>query len=235
MTLHLPFPGELPEVVRFGGSPNDFADFRKCGVVTGQWRATDAGALVVSIPTQTKTCNSGGGMADPAWASFAWSYRFSGPRLLVLNDDGGVQASMVRTSAPSITAGVGPALLTPPVPSAELLASLNPPAPLPAGMTAVVKPNQAGGAWLPSESTSSDDVLSLLSNHYLGTFRSCVVLGQLAYDATGVFIALGEAKGSCDALPLHSWLPAAARLGLDHGKLAFVDRNGHVLGELRPH
>jgi hypothetical protein len=235
MSGRLIAPDELPEVVRFGGSPDDFADFRRCGVVTGRWRATEGGALVVVLPTKSRYCSGPGIFPQQPWMDFTSAYRFSGSRLLLLNDEGSVQAYLQPAKPPAAGKGATAALLAPPAPTAALDAMVSTPAPLPSGMTPVVKPNQAGGSWLPPGATSSDDGLSLLGNHYLGAFRSCALVGQMAYDSTGVFVSLGEARGSCDALPLHSWLSAATRLGLDHDKLAFVDRNGHVLGELRRH
>lgn len=235
MSGQLIAPDELPEVVRFGGSPDDFADFRKCGVVTGRWRATEGGALVVYLPFTSTYCSGPGKYPQQPWMDSTSAYRFSGSHLLLLNDEGAVQAYLRPAKPPAADPGATAALLAPPAPTTALDDMLSAPAPLPSGMTPVVKPYQAAGYWLPPGSTSSDDALSLLGNHYLGTFGSCALVGQMAYDSDGVFVSLGEARGNCDALPLHRWLSAATRLGLDHGKLAFVDRGGHVLGELRRH
>ncbi|MDQ1685927.1 MAG: hypothetical protein QOC82_2664 [Frankiaceae bacterium] len=235
MSGRLIAPGELPEVVRFGGSPDDFADFRNCGVVTGQWRATEGGALVASVPFKTKYCSGAGQYGSPPWIDFTWGYRFSGSHLLLLNNEGDVQAYLQPAEPPTGGKGATAALLSPPTPTAALDATLSTPAPLPNGMTAVVKPTQASGTWLLPGQKPGEDGLSLLGDAYLGSFASCVVTGQFAYDTTGFFVAAGNSRGDCDSLPLRSWLSAATRLGLDHGKLAFVDRTGRVLGELLRH
>lgn len=219
----LAFQGELPEMVQIEGSPQDFVITRGCGVVKGTWRATDGGAFVAWTDPGVQTCDTKTTASDPAWEEFAWGYRLAGNELEFRSQDGTVEAVMARVSTTA-----------PPV-SAELSDALTTPAPVPHGLTPVTKPNQASDVWVPLSGPTSGHELSLLLNNYLGLFDTCKIAGRFTYDPTGVFIHAGsQTPGSgCASVPVAGWIDRATRLALDNDKLAFVDRSGHMLGELR--
>ncbi|MBV9097538.1 MAG: hypothetical protein JO079_05730 [Frankiaceae bacterium] len=222
------FPGELPATVRIGATSDDFVVVRQCGVVAGMWRATDGGALAAEMPLTGKVCDSA--LIEPPWVTFAWSYRFAGDRLQILNDEGTVQATLTRTDKLGTAQEAGAA----PTPSAALLDALRTPAKVPHGMTPVTKPNQVGGLWaLPNAGDPHQDNVSFLSNHYLGVLENCGLRGHFSYDRSGVFVATGTPDGAgCATSHVLQWIRSATRLALHQGKLAFIDRGGHVLGEL---
>lgn len=228
VSLRQPFPGELPATVRIGGTFDDFVVNRQCGLVRGTWRATDGGAFAAEIPLTGKACASG--LIEPPWITFAWAYRFAGDRLQILTDDGTVQATLARTDK----LGTEKDAAAVPTPSAELLDGLRTPVRVPDGMSPVTKPNQVGGYWtLPGTADPHQDNVSFLSNHYLGTLENCGLRGHFAYDTAGGFVATGTPLGDrCATSRVLIWIRTASRLALDNGKLAFVDRVGHVLGEL---
>lgn len=230
VSMRQPFPGELPATVRIGATFDDFFIVRRCGVAAGMWRATDGGAFTAEIPAAGKVCSSGDEAGAPPWVVSAWAYRFAGDKLLILNDENTVQATLERTDKLGIEKD-SPAT---PSPSTDLLHLLSTPAKVPDGMTPVTKPNQVGGYWtLPGVADPRQDNVSFLSNQYLGTLENCLLRGQFAYDRSGAFVATGTPDGDgCATSRVLRWIRTATRLALDHDKLAFVDRGGHVLGEL---
>jgi len=228
VSLREAFPGELPATVRIGATFDDFMVVRKCGVVAGMWRATDGGAFTAEIPLTGRACSSG--LVEPPWVTLAWAYRFAGDRLQILNEDGTVQATLVRTSK----LGVEKDAVVTPSPSADLVDHLRTPAAVPHGMGPVTKPNQIAGLWtLPNAADPHQHNVSFLINDYLGLLENCALRGHFSYDRAGVFVATGTPEGAgCATSRVLQWIRTATRLALDHDKLAFIDRDGHVLGEL---
>lgn len=109
---------------------------RDCGVVSGDWRADDAGLFVASTFAGSAACAGPGGSGlQVPWLHDVVGFRRRGETLLLVDAHGEPVVALEPAEATEPPPDVAPELVTPPTITAETRAALRPSAPLPAALT----------------------------------------------------------------------------------------------------
>ena len=207
---------------------------RDCGMISGEWRATDD-LFLASVSAAGGDCVTDGSIPAVAWLESVSGYRATGDGWVLTGTDGTTIATLTLDGASGqIPAAVESDTEPPPI-TAHVRAALARPAPLPAGSTPATADDLAG-RWVPASLDGPTDphVLFTADGSWTGSDGCNGNQGRWAANGTGDLLATSGMSTMmfCEGAPVPSWLAQARLAVIDTGILRLLDVNGTELGRL---
>ncbi|MFL6137835.1 MAG: META domain-containing protein [Frankiaceae bacterium] len=193
---------------------------RRCGNLTGSWRADTGGLFISYVYGGSQACMGSRSFEPPAWVTDSTGYRIDGADRLLLDARGWTTARLVPAPGPT--------------PSLSYLTKLlGPAAPVPDSLTPATQADLLG-RWVPRSGTSKADTRFDANGGFHGTDGCNGQGGRYVVGRAGAIVAVTGPQTliGCDNVDVGSWVAGAARIALDGPTLVLLDREGHELGRL---
>jgi hypothetical protein len=233
-------PGEEPGAVL--GLGDELVVERRCGRVSGGWRAAPEGLFVGHVTGGDSACFAAGRAPGAGWLGRVAAFRSDGVGQVLLDRAGQVVARLTPTGGPH----PGSDVRTPAERrhlEARLRASLRRADPLPAGLVPALR-EQLVGRWEPLPSTgAAPGLVSREPPHvelradgsWSGSDGCNGQYGRLASGPAGALVAVTGPQHliGCANVDVGGRLAAAYRAGFDSGVLVLLDRAGRETARLR--
>jgi hypothetical protein len=216
---------------------DQFAVFRRCGEVDGDWLADQAGHFVSYADSADGTCARQTRSISVPWLDQATQYRIDGAARVLLNANGHVVARLLPGAHPIAKRNDDAATVLRPRVTGALRAQLAVPPALPPRLSPATAADIAGRwhALGPRRGDPSGYVQFDQSGHWTGSDGCNAAAGRYAVAAAGQFtITDGGPNGAvgCDVAPEMYWAEQVRCAGFDGHVLVLTDRHGNVLGRL---
>jgi heat shock protein HslJ len=218
-------------VLRLAGDGMELAVFRRCGRISGHWRADDNGLFVGHISGATGCPPSA--LATPQWLARAARYRIDGDGPVLLDQSGTVVARLRPGGNPTpVPTYMRPEDAEPPTVTDEARQRFTPAAPLPAGLTAA-DPATLAGRWEVAHPRKP-----FLEFRVDGTWSASDGCngssGRWALGPAGAILAVSGATTliACDGASVPGWLAEARRAAIEGDTLVLVGGDGREVGRI---
>jgi META domain len=222
---------EQGAVLRLAGDGVDLSVFRRCGLLSGHWRADENGLFVGQV-SGTIGCPPSE-LATPEWLARVSRYRVDGDSPVLLDERGAVIARLRAGADPTpVPTYMRPEDAEPPTVTDQARRRFVPAAPLPAGLTPA-EPAALVGRW-----ELADPRKPFLEFRVDGSWdgsdgcnrssgRWVLGPGGAILTVSGPTTLIG-----CDSPSAPGWLGEARRVAIDGGTLVLVGGDGREVGRL---
>ena len=222
--------GEEPgAILRLAGG--DLSLWRRCGHLSGAWRADADGLFIGHVYGGSDACVSGPD-SGPDWLRRAAGHRADGPDRLLVDRDGRPLARLVPGGRPKVDRNTAKSEGEPPVLTDELRRLLAPAAPLPAGLRPATA-DELAGRWVPAEGPGSRAPTRPYAElepdgTWSGSDGCNGQSGRWVAGDGGSFLAVAGAQTliGCEGANMAGWLSDASRAGFAGDQLVLLDRSG---------
>jgi hypothetical protein len=212
----------------------DFQLWRDCGMIDGEWRATDS-LFLASVGGSSGSCVVDGAVPDVPWLEAVTGYEAAGDGWALTGADGAVLAGLSIDGKPDPIPTAADWYTEPPQITADVRAALARPARLPAGATPAAAADLIG-RWVPASVSVDTDphVVFEADGSWRGSDGCNGNAGRWATDGTGGLLATSGMSTlmACEGAPVPSWLAQVRVAALDAGELRLLDGEGKELGLL---
>jgi heat shock protein HslJ len=212
----------------------DFQLWRDCGMIDGEWRATDS-LFLASVGGASGSCVVDGAIPEVPWLEAVTGYEAAGDGWALTGADGAVLASLSIDGQPDPIPTAADFFTEPPPVTAEVRSALARPAALPEGAT----PASAAeliGRWVPASFSGDTDphVVLEADGSWRGSDGCNGNAGRWAADGTGGLLATSGMSTlmACEGAPVPSWLAQVRLATLHAGELRLLNGEGEELGLL---
>jgi heat shock protein HslJ len=212
----------------------DFQLWRDCGIIDGEWRATDS-LFLASVGGSSGSCVVDGAIPEIPWLEAVTGYEAAGAGWVLTGADGAVLASLSIDGKPEAIPTAADFFTEPPTVTPEARAALARPAPLPEGATPAAAADLTG-RWVPASFSGATDphVVFEADGSWSGSDGCNGNSGRWAADGTGDLLATSGMSTlmACEGAPVPSWLAQVRLATLDDGGLRLLDGDAEELGRL---
>lgn len=213
-------------------APN-FEVWRDCGMIFGDWRATDS-LFVASVWGASGSCASGG-MPQLDWLESVTGYRATAIGWALTDASGSAVATLTIGGRPDPIPTAVESFTEPPPITAAVRAAVQKPAALPDGSVPATTETLLG-RWVPTsfEGYTDPHVLFDADGSWSGSDGCNGNGGRWAADGSGTVLAtagMSTAMG-CEGALVPSWVGGARLAVIDGDELRLLDADGSELGRL---
>jgi hypothetical protein len=213
----------------------EFQVWRDCGMIDGEWRATDS-LFLASVGGASGDCVVDGAVPEVPWLEAVTGYEAAGGGWVLTGADGAVLAALSVDGRPEAIPTAAESFTEPPPVTADVREALASPPALPDGAIPASAADLAG-RWVPASFTGATDphVVFESDGSWSGSDGCNGNGGRWAADGSGGLLATSgmSTMMACEGAPIPSWLARAKLATLDAGELRLWDGDAVELGRLK--
>ncbi|TFC05618.1 META domain-containing protein [Cryobacterium adonitolivorans] len=211
-----------------------FEVLRDCGMIMGEWRATDT-LFLASVNGASGACGANGTIPEVAWLESVTGYQPTDAGWELVDAVGTVVASLTVDGEPDPIPSAVDSFTEPPPITDAVRAALRRPVAVPDGSTPATT-DELTGRWVPPsfDGYTEPHLLFEADGSWTGSDGCNGNQGRWTTDGAGALLAtagLSTAMG-CEGVLVPSWVAQARLAVIDDNQLRLLDADGVELGLL---